>query len=97
MKQKISFFTVLNYLASVFLIILLIIFMFEIKKTESAWTSIGFIFIGEVSTLIVIALFIPWTIYLIKLKYSQMKLYFYSQFVLFLMVIITLLFGFFYN
>ena len=97
MKRKTRFFTVLNYLASVLLLILLIMFIFEIKKTESAWTSIGFIFIGEVFTLIVIALFIPWTIYLVKMKFSQMKLYFYSQFVLILMVIITLLFGFFYN
>ena len=97
MKRKINFLTVLNYIASVFLVILLIVFIVEIKKTESAWTSIGFIYIGVFFSIMLIALFVPWTIYLVKLKYSHMKLYFFSQFVFLMMVIITLLFGFFYK
>lgn len=74
--------TVIDFIVSAFIVWIFFDFMNALGTSNDGWVLFGFLLIGIIFSIGTVILTIPFLIVLIKVKYTNMKLYFYAHMLL---------------
>lgn len=82
--------TVINFIVSAIIIWVFFDFMNALGTSNDGWVLFGFLLIGIIFAIATIILTIPFLIILLKVKYTNMKLYFYAHMLLVAVTVATI-------
>jgi len=74
--------TVINFIVSALIVWIFFDFMNALGASNDGWVLFGFLLISIIISIGTVILTIPFLIVLIKVKYTNMKLYFYAHMLL---------------
>jgi hypothetical protein len=74
--------TVINFIVSALIVWIFFDFMIALGTSNDGWVLFGFLLISVIFSIGTVILTIPFLIVLVKVKYANMKLYFYAHMLL---------------